>query len=177
MTKFNILVRTADPQDGPAWLELIDALAAYEKLPPPDTAAKERLIQDAFGPKPRFEVYLAQCSGRIVGYAITLETYSSFLALPTLFLEDIFVLSEFRKIGVGRSLFLHCVQEAIRRECGRMEWLVLDWNQLAIDFYSRMGARRLKEWLPYRLDRQSMKLILDGSVFGQRSAQTRQLDS
>ena len=177
MTNFNFTIRTAEKNDGPAWLGLIDALAAYENLPPPDAAAKERLIVDAFGPKPRFDVYLAQLANCTVGYAITLETYSSFLALPTLFLEDLFVLSEYRKAGVGRALFLHCIQEADRRQCGRMEWLVLDWNQLAIDFYSHLGAQRLNEWLPYRLDRQSMRKILNDSVFGQPSAQTRQTDS
>jgi len=155
------VIRQAIPEDGQAWMALIDALADYEKLQPPDAAARERLINDAFGPKPRFDVFLAQISDKIVGYAITFETYSSFLALPTLFLEDIFILSEHRKRGAGAELFRHCIGEAYRRSCGRMEWMVLDWNQLALEFYDRMTARRLKEWLPFRMDREQMKTILE----------------
>ena len=161
MSNCKTVIRQAIAEDGQAWLALIEALAIYEKLQPPDTAARERLINDAFGPKPRFEVFLAQISDKIVGYAITFETYSSFLALPTLFLEDIFVLSEHRKRGVGTELFKHCIGEAYRRGCGRTEWMVLDWNQLALDFYDRMSARRLKEWLPFRMDRKQMKTVLE----------------
>ena len=160
MNHFKVAVRRAVAEDGAAWLALIDELAFYEKLQPPDADARERLMKDAFGPQPRFDVYVAEISEKIVGYAITLETYSSFLALPTLFLEDIFVLSEHRKRGVGTELFRHCVREAYHRNCGRMEWMVLDWNRLAIEFYNRMGAGRLTEWVPYRMDRSSMKSIL-----------------
>jgi GNAT superfamily N-acetyltransferase len=160
LSNSKIVVRPAITDDGAAWLALIDALAFYEQLQPPDAAARERLMNDAFGPKPRFDVFLAQITDKIVGYAITFETYSSFLALPTLFLEDIFVLSEHRRCGVGTELFMHCVREAYRRNCGRMEWMVLDWNRSAMGFYNRMGAVRLKEWLPYRLERLSMKSIL-----------------
>jgi GNAT superfamily N-acetyltransferase len=160
VSKIKIVVRRAIPEDGLHWLALIEALASFEKLQPPDDAARERLMNDAFGSNPRFDVILAQISDKIVGYAITFETYSSFLALPTLFLEDIFVLSEYRRCGAGAELFKHCVQEAYRRNCGRMEWMVLDWNHPAMDFYERMGAERLKEWRPYRLDRASMKSIM-----------------
>lgn len=160
MSNFKVAVRHAVAEDCATWLALVDALAFYEKLQPPDAGAQERLMKDAFGPQPRFDVYVAEISEKIVGYAITLETYSSFLALPTLFLEDIFVLSEHRKCGVGSELFKYCVREAYRRNCGRMEWMVLEWNELAQDFYERMGAGRLAEWVPYRMDRSSMKSIL-----------------
>ena len=160
LSNFKVAVRHAVAEDCAAWLALVDALAFYEKLQPPDADARERLMKDAFGSQPRFDVYVAEISEKIVGYAITLETYSSFLALPTLFLEDIFVLSEHRKCGVGTELFKHCVREAYRRNCGRMEWMVLEWNELALDFYKRMGAGRLTEWAPYRMDRSSMKSIL-----------------
>lgn len=160
MSNFKVAVRHAVAEDCAAWLALVDALAFYEKLQPPDADARGRLMKDAFGSQPRFDVYVAEISEKIVGYAITLETYSSFLALPTLFLEDIFVLSEHRKCGVGTELFKHCVREAYRRNCGRMEWMVLEWNELALNFYKRMGAGRLTEWAPYRMDRSSMKSIL-----------------
>ena len=107
--------------------------------------------------------------GRVVGYAITLFTYSSFLALPTLYLEDLFVLESHRGQGAGYRLFTHCVEEAHRRGCGRMEWQVLDWNRLAIDFYERLGARQMKEWLPYRMVREDMEALLSKKRAGQAS--------
>jgi GNAT superfamily N-acetyltransferase len=155
-----IHVRLASPDDGEVWLSLIDALADYEKLPRPDATARQRLLQDAFGDRRRLDVYLAESLAKIVGYAITFETYSSFLAQPTLYLEDLFVLEEYRRQGAGYRLFRHCVEEAYRRGCGRMEWQVLDWNRLAIEFYERLGAKQLKEWLSYRLLREDMEALL-----------------
>jgi GNAT superfamily N-acetyltransferase len=155
-----ISVRTAKPADAPALLELIDALAAYEKLTPPDHAAKERLVRDMFAPRPRIQSLLVEVDGTPAGYTLFFETYSSFLALPTLYLEDLFVLPEFRSRRVGSALFREMIAEARRRGCGRMEWSVLDWNQLAIDFYDRFGARRLREWHYYRLSREDMERIL-----------------
>jgi GNAT superfamily N-acetyltransferase len=156
----DILIRHAQRSDGEALLSLIDALADYEKLPRPDAAARERLLQDIFGERQRIEVLLAELDGKPVGYAIIFETYSSFLALPSLYLEDIFVLADYRDRQVGYRLFLHCVAEAHRRGCGRMEWAVLDWNRSAIDFYERFGARQLREWLYYRLLRTDMERIM-----------------
>jgi len=150
----------AGKSQGEVLLSLIDALADYERLPKPDSAGRERLLQDAFGERRKIEVFLAEVSGRTVGYAIVFETYSSFLALPTLYLEDLFVLREYRGRGVGYHLFTHCVQEALSRGCGRMEWAVLDWNRLAVNFYERLGARQLKEWLPYRLSKLEMEKIV-----------------
>ena len=164
-----IQIRPATASDADAWLSLIDALADYEKLQRPDTAARQRLLSDAFGEKPSTEVYLAESGGRIVGYAITLFTYSSFLALPTLYLEDLFVLESHRGQGAGYQLFTHCVEEAHGRGCGRMEWQVLDWNRLAIDFYERLGARQMKEWLPYRMVREDMEALLSKRKASQAS--------
>jgi GNAT superfamily N-acetyltransferase len=144
-------IRPATTADGDAWLALIDALADYEKLPRPDADARQRLLRDAFGDHARIEVYLADADGRVVGYAIIFYTYSSFLALPTLYLEDLFVLEDYRGQGIGYQLFRRCVEEAQKQDCGRMEWQVLDWNRSAISFYEGLGARQLKEWLPYRL--------------------------
>jgi GNAT superfamily N-acetyltransferase len=144
-------VRKAVPSDEPAILALVDALADYEKLPRPSPEARERLLRDILGPKPRIDCFLAFADGYPVGYAIILETYSSFLALPTLYLEDLFILEEYRKRGVGRALFNTAVQEAKSRGCGRMEWTVLDWNQLAIDFYQKIGGTHMKEWQMYRI--------------------------
>ena len=158
-----VVVRPANAADGETWLALVDALADYEKLDRPTPEARRRLLNDAFGPAPnRIQVYVAEVEGRAVGYAITLETYSSFLALPTLYLEDLFVLPGARRHGVGRAVFRYLAGEAVRRGCGRMEWVVLDWNQLAIDFYDRLGARRLTEWYTYRLTAEQLREIADG---------------
>ncbi|HKP51724.1 MAG TPA: GNAT family N-acetyltransferase [Chloroflexia bacterium] len=151
-----IIVRAATREDAPAILTLVVALADFEKLPPPDEAAQQRLIADAFSPRPRVEIFLAEVEGEVVGYAFVFETYSTFLALPTLYLEDLFVLPEFRGKKVGYALFAHCAEEAVRRGCGRFEWMVLAWNEHAIQFYERLGARHLHDWLVYRLDREAL---------------------
>jgi GNAT superfamily N-acetyltransferase len=155
-----IEVRKVVPDDAQVLLSLIDALADYEKLDPPDAAAKGRLIRDLFLERPRVESFLAWVDGTPAGYTFIFETYSTFLALPTLYLEDLFVLPAYRSQKVGSALFRAMIREAHDRGCGRMEWTVLDWNQLAIDFYERYGSRRMKEWLPYRLVRADMERLL-----------------
>ena len=153
-------VRHARREDADTILRLVDALADYEKLHRPDEAARSRLVHDLFSERPRLECYLCDVEGKAAGYAFVFETYSSFLALPTLYLEDLFVLPEFRKKKVGYALFKAMVAEAHRRGCGRMEWTVLDWNQLAKDFYDRLGAKHMKEWQLYRLVRADMSNIV-----------------
>jgi GNAT superfamily N-acetyltransferase len=146
-----VAVRQAQKEDLPALYSLLDGLADYESLPRPDEGARTRLAEHGFGPQPKFEVFLAELDGKAVGYTISFETYSTFLARPTYYMEDLFVLPEYRKLKVGLALFMNCVRQARRRECGRMEWQVLDWNENAIRFYERAGAQRLEAWLPYRL--------------------------
>jgi GNAT superfamily N-acetyltransferase len=154
-----IVIREATIGDSATLLELVDALADYERLPRPTADARVRLIRDGFGEKRRFRPYLAELDGQAAAYAITLETYSSFLAQPTLFLEDLFVLPTARKRGVGSAIFRFLAREAVKRDCGRMEWFVLEWNELAIDFYEALGARRLDEWYAYRLTRNQLEEI------------------
>ena len=148
----SVLIRSARKSDVPSFLALVDALADYEKLRRPTRNARSRLIRDGFGRRRRIDPILALVDGQAVGYAIVFETYSSFLALPTLYLEDLFVLPEYRGKRIGLHLFQHCVDEAKRRGCGRMEWMVLSWNKLAIRFYDRYGAKRMNTWLPYRIE-------------------------
>jgi GNAT superfamily N-acetyltransferase len=134
------------------FVRLIRALADYERLPPPDEAAIARLREDALGARRRFEAALALDEGaQAVGYAIWFETYSTFLAKPTMYLEDLFVLEEARQSGAGSRLFDHVRELGRARACGRMEWQVLEWNALARDFYARRRAEWLKDWLTYRI--------------------------
>ena len=156
------VVRPLTPGDVDAFVELIQALAEYEHLDPPDPAARRRLANDAVGTPPRFYALLAEVEGRAVGYAVFFETYSTFLARPTLYLEDLFVLPDFRARGVGDALFRACAREAVKRGCGRMEWQVLTWNDLAIGFYQHLGATALHEnWLSYRLAGEALEQLAD----------------
>jgi GNAT superfamily N-acetyltransferase len=141
---------TADRFDE--FVELLNALADYERLPRPDDAAVERLRRDALGSEPRFEAALAiNSKGKAVGYATWFYTYSTFLARPTMYLEDLFVRDEARESGAGSALFEHVRALGAQRGCGRMEWQVLDWNTLAREFYNRRQATWLKDWLVYRI--------------------------
>src|SRR4051794_23758048 len=157
--KPSVTVRPARREDAEAIGNLVVALAHYEKLEPPDDSARARLIEDAFRPNPRVEIFLAEVSGQVIGYAFVFETYSTFLALPTLYLEDLFVHPDFRGSGAGYALMKFLSGEALRRGCGRLDWVVLDWNQSAISFYERLGAKHLPDWLYYRLDQVGMKRL------------------
>ncbi|CAN5626085.1 GNAT family N-acetyltransferase [soil metagenome] len=157
------LVRRVSEGDESVFLELVDALADYEKLKRPSAEAKQRLIRDGFGDRPLFTPYLVELEGRTVGYAITFFTYSSFLAQPTLYLEDVYVLPEARGRGVGRAVFQRLASEAVAHDCGRMDWVVLDWNRVAIDFYDHLGAQPLREWVGYRLDREQLETLASSS--------------
>jgi len=146
-----IVILPANKSNGKTFLTLIDALADYEKLKRPTSAAKKRLLADAFGKQKRFDAYLIFVNDIPAGYAIIFETYSSFLAKPTLYLEDIFILPEYRRLGIGKKFFDVLLKEARKRKCGRIEWTVLDWNTPAINFYNKLGAQQMKEWLLYRV--------------------------
>ncbi len=159
MDSMSISVRRAAREDAPTLLNLIQALADYEQLPGPDAAARERLTAHGWpseGDAPRFTAWIAERVGpqgvEAVGYAITFETYSTFLARPTLYIEDLFVLPEARSAGVGSALFAGLVAEARARGCGRVDWVVLDWNVSAQRFYQGRGGQHLADWQCYRLD-------------------------
>lgn len=145
-------IRPATPADVPVILALIRELAAYEKLADQVAATEEALRATLFGARPAAECALAfAADGAPAGFAVFFPTYSTFLAKPGLWLEDLFVRPEHRGRGIGKALLLHVARQANARGCGRMEWSVLDWNQPAIDFYERLGARRLREWQICRL--------------------------
>lgn len=147
-----ITVRPAERSDSKEILRLINELAEFEKLAPPDSNGKRRLINDAFSEKPLFNVLLAESNNNILGYAFYFFTYSSFLARKTLYLEDIFISKEFRNKGIGKLFFNYLLKTAKKNKCGRMEWVVLDWNKNAIEFYTKLGAKELKEWKTFRMN-------------------------
>jgi len=157
----SIHVRSATQADGPTLLALVRKLAEYEKLDPPAPDAEQRLLQDAFGKDPRIQVLIVDQDARAVGYAIYFETYSSFLARPTLYLEDLFVITEARGTGAGRAVMGWLAQEAIRRGCGRFEWQVLDWNRPAIGFYQHLGAQHVEAWQTYRLTGEELRRLAE----------------
>jgi GNAT superfamily N-acetyltransferase len=150
-----VVVRKATRLDSKRLAELIVGLAKFERLRPPDPKAKARLAKDIFDKK-WARVFVAGIRGKLVGYALYFYTYSSFVARPTLYLEDIFVEETSRQEGVGRALFMRCVEEAARRGCGRMEWQVLTWNTKAMKFYQNLRARRIDDLRLFRLNREAL---------------------
>ena len=145
------LIRAATPADVPLIFAFIRDLARYEKLSSEVEATEEKLHATLFGEKPAAECVLAFADAQPAGFALFLPNYSTFLAKPGLYLEDLFVAPAFRGRGIGKALLLHLARLANQRGCGRMEWSVLDWNQPAIDFYASLGARRLDDWTICRL--------------------------
>ena len=154
-------MRALEAGDVPALLDLIDGLADYEHLPRPEPDARARLAADALADPPRFRALVTELDGQVVGYAIYFLTYSTFLARPTLYLEDLFVKPEARGCGAGAALFRACAQEAVRTGCGRFEWQVLAWNAPSIAFYQARGARRMDDWLPFRLDGEALRAFAE----------------
>jgi len=147
-----IYVAPATPADVPTILSFIRELAEYEKLLDRVVATEERLRETLFGPRPYAEVLIGRLDGRAVGYALFFHSYSTFLAQPGLYLEDIYVQPAVRGRGVGKALLREVARVARARHCGRIEWSVLDWNQPSIDFYLSLGAKPMDEWTTYRMD-------------------------
>jgi GNAT superfamily N-acetyltransferase len=153
-----VVVRKATRADAEQINDLIVGLARFERLKPPDANARARLSRDIFDRK-LINVFVAVDGEKLVGYALYFYTYSSFVARPTLYLEDIFVSKESRQGGVGKALFMKCVREAVRLGCGRMEWQVLTWNRKAIEFYEKLGAERLDEYRQFRLNQKGLRKL------------------
>lgn len=136
----------AQPDDVPAIGQLIQALADYEKLSHEVTGKVENLSQHLFGDRPYAEALLAWMNDQPVGFALFFHNYSTFLMQPGIYLEDLFVLPDYRGQGIGKALLKSVGQLAVDRGCGRLDWNVLDWNSPAIAFYERMGAEIKPEW-------------------------------
>ena len=144
-------IRRATPDDAETILELVRALAHYEKEPDAVQATAETFRAQLAADAPPFECVIAEIDARAAGFALYFHNYSTWRGKRGLYVEDLFVLPEFRRRGIGRRLFQHLAAIARERNCARMEWAVLDWNQPAIDFYQSLGARPLSEWTTFRL--------------------------
>ena len=144
-------IRFAAPDDAPLIHDFIRALAAYEREPHAVEATPESIRAQLEEETPPFECMIAEMDGEPVGFALYFTTYSTWRGRPGLYLEDLFVPPERRGNGYGFALLERLAQIAVERGCGRLEWAVLDWNDLAIDFYKRLGAQPMAEWTVYRL--------------------------
>jgi GNAT superfamily N-acetyltransferase len=157
MSKIRIVPATE--VDLPVILDMIHALAEYEKLGHMVTATEERLRETLFSINPAAEVLLAHCERECAGFAVFFATYSTFLAQPGLYLEDLYVKPHLRGKGIGSALLKQLVRIATERGCGRLEWGVLDWNLPSIQFYKKLGAVPLDEWTKYRLTREVLERL------------------
>ncbi|MBI3050305.1 MAG: GNAT family N-acetyltransferase [Acidobacteria bacterium] len=155
----DVRIETVREQDVALLLRLIKALAEYERLSG-EVVATEPMLRDAlFGPAPSAEAALAYVGPDAVGFAVWFYNYSTFVGRPGLYLEDVFVLPDWRGRGIGRALLRHLARIAVARGCGRMEWAVLDWNEPAIRFYHSLGAQAMDGWTVYRLTGNALKQL------------------
>lgn len=146
-----LTIRPATPSDVPLILDFIRGLAEYEREPQAAVATAADLLRDGFGAEPKFRVDIAEWSGEPAGFAFYFWNYSTWQGKPGLYLEDLFVSPRFRGKGIGKALLVHLARVAIKNNCGRLVWQVLDWNTPAIEFYESLGATVMKEWLTMRV--------------------------
>ena len=163
-----MIIRNATESDVPLILGFIKALAEYERLAGKVVATEDMIRRTLFG-NPRYaEVIIAESDGEPAGFALFFHNYSTFLAAPGIYLEDLFVKPEARGKGIGKALLARLAEIAKSRNCGRLEWAVLNWNQPSIDFYESLGAKAMDEWKVYRLTGEALDSI------GQKSEGRRQ---
>ncbi len=147
----DLQIRLATPDDTPLILACIRGLAEYERMADQVVATEELLREQLFGPEPGAEVLIAEWDGAPAGFALFFHNFSTFLGRRGLWLEDLFVFPTFRGHGIGKSLLARLAAIAVERQCGRLEWWVLDWNEDAIGFYRALGAEAMDEWTVFRL--------------------------
>ncbi len=150
-------LRPATRADVPTILGLIEALAEYEKLRSSCVATIELIEPHLFGQHPHAEVVPAELEGPVACFAWFLHTFSTFQGKPGIYLEDLYVKPELRGNGIGKALVVHLARLAVLRDCGRLEWNVLNWNAPSIDFYKSLGALPLDDWTKYRLEGEALR--------------------
>jgi GNAT superfamily N-acetyltransferase len=156
-------IRPATAHDCALILSLIRELAEFEKLLHEVVATEENLRATLFGARTGAEVLIAELSGKGVGFALFFSSYSTFLAKPGIYLEDLFVMPAHRSSGIGLALLREIAKIAVARDCGRFEWSVLDWNENALRFYRRLGAKPQSEWTVQRLTRPEIETLAGGN--------------
>ena len=158
-----LTIRPAIDSDCTIILALIRELAEFEQLAHTVQATAPQLQEHLFGPHPKAEALIAEWDGQLAGFALYFHTFSTFLGQPGLYVEDIYVRPEFRRKGIGLTLFQHLAHLAVTRHCGRMEWSVLDWNTPAIEFYQSLGAVPMNEWTVQRLTGDALQTLARGT--------------
>jgi GNAT superfamily N-acetyltransferase len=158
----DLRIERASEDDVSLILTMIKALADYERLAPAVVATEETVRNTLFGSNPSAEVLIARIGTEAVGFAVWFFSYSTFLARPGLYLEDLFVLPRWRGHGIGHALLVHLATIAVAHQCARMEWSVLDWNEPAIRFYRRIGARPMDGWTLFRLTGGALEDLASG---------------
>lgn len=153
------MIRAATPADLHTIVKLIRDLAEYEKLAHAVDLDEAKLRDHLFGPRPYAEVLLAEDAGAVVGFALFFHNYSTFRGKPGIYLEDLFVIPAARGKGFGKLLLVELAKLAVARDCARVEWSVLDWNEPSINFYKSLGAVPMDEWTVYRLTDGALKKL------------------
>lgn len=156
-------IRPARRDDAELLANLVRELAVYEKLENLAQATAADFHRHLFGPHPVAEAAVAEVNGEPVGFALWFRTFSTFRGQAGIYLEDIFVRPAFRGRGIGKALLAMIARLAVERDCGRLEWSVLDWNSSAIGFYRSLGARPMDEWTVYRIDDQALRKLAESA--------------
>jgi len=158
----DLILREATAEDAGLVLQFITDLAVYERLEHMVVATEESVREMLFGERPYAEVVIAEWKGEPAGFALFFHNFSTFLSKPGLYLEDLFVKPELRGKGIGKALLRRLAQIAVERECGRMEWAVLDWNEPSIAFYKSLGAAPMSDWIINRLTGEALEALASG---------------
>ncbi len=159
MSTSRVQVRSAARADAPLIVALIAELADYERAPEQALATVELIEQHLFGPRPMAECLIGLVDGLPQGFALFFHNFSTWMGKPGIYLEDLFVRPAARGEGLGKALFTAVATIAVERGCGRMDWMVLDWNTPAIDFYTRLGAVGMTEWTGFRLSGEGLRAL------------------
>jgi GNAT superfamily N-acetyltransferase len=155
----NLTITPITPPEVPAVLELIRELARFEHLENEVTATMELMTQSLFGPQPAAGALVARADGEVAGYAIYYFTFSTFLGRPGIWLEDVYVRPAFRKRGIAHQLIEAVARVGVKRDCGRYEWMALNWNEPALQVYRKLGARTMSEWVLLRMNRAQLQQL------------------
>ena len=156
-----LTLRNATEEDVPLILQFIRDLAEYERLAHACVATEESVRETLFGERPYAEVVIAEHAGEPAGFALFFHNYSTFLARPGIYLEDLYVRPELRGLGIGKALLARLASLAVERNCGRLEWAVLNWNDSAIRFYRSLGALPQDQWTTYRVTGEALENLAD----------------